>query len=167
MLRRSGVSAAEWNFFNMHTWKRIFGNLDGWKEEKRVHCFLQSCAYNGFLFPKDHKMYSPRIQKRGMFKHPFEYDILMFESLSHLEWLHFGFMKDMIGVDGKPVPFVLDFPIGAGADFPDLERREASPHFSLLADYPECEFSFSSFLLHSSFFLELTNLQSWFFLFPL
>ncbi len=71
--------------------------------EGRESRLLRACCwtYNGYLFPKDVKMYSARIRKRGMFAYKFEYDILMFEAISHFEQLHFGFMENMTNADGE------------------------------------------------------------------
>lgn len=121
LLRRSGIKIAEWNFFNKYTWIRIFGDATDYQDEVRVHTYLQSCAYHGFLFPNEVNMYVDRITSRGMFANRFEYTAAMFEVISHFETIHFGFMKDMLNAKGKPVRWVLDFPDVHEDEFPDLE----------------------------------------------
>lgn len=137
LLRRSGITREEWNFFNAYTWRRIFGSLHDWKPQRRIACFLQSCAYNGFLYPLDAKMYVARIARRGMFEHKFEYDALMFEAISFFEYRHFGFMEKLTDEDGKAVRFVLDFPYAAHEEFPSLEEPMAPLDLEKIKDFSE------------------------------
>lgn len=121
MLRRSHITPEEWNFFCRYTYHRIFGSMDGFVPMSRVPCVLQTCAYTGFLFPDDRKMYVPEIRKRGMFKDKYEYDLLMFETISAIELRHFGFFRGLQGQGGKTIPWKLDFPAVERNEFPDLD----------------------------------------------
>lgn len=55
-----------------------------------------------------------------MFAFKFEYAALMFEAISHFEHHHFCFLKHLVDVDGKKVPWKLDFLYIIKEDFPDL-----------------------------------------------
>ena len=123
LLRRSGIKIAEWNFFSKYTWVRIFGDASGFQDETRVPTYLQTCAFNGFLFPLEADMYVRRIAIRGMFAHRFRYNSSLFEAISHFENIHFGFLKNMKDANGDPVRWKLDFPDVDEDVFPSLEEE--------------------------------------------
>ena len=103
-------------------------------------------------------MYADRIAERGMFAFKFEYDALMFESISHFEHLDFGLLEHLTNVDWKKVPWKLDFPYKANENFPDLKRSMAPLNLDVLYDYSE--FSFSSSVILSSCWFPVVNSYS-------